>query len=110
MSDTMTFIKDAGGCVLSKNILSGKGKLKWCVREMPINNIDNGWRFFSDIDSEEYLSDASNMTICDFNTVVNIEPAILLIYSLPIGADIELKENDGKKVFVDNNTGAIIHL
>lgn len=69
MSELVTFISNAGGSIVSKNILSHKGKLRWCVREEAINDVDNGWRFFADIDTEEYLSKADNMCICDFNTV-----------------------------------------
>lgn len=99
------FIKDAGGCLVSKNILCGNGLLKWCVREESINEIDNGWRFFSDIDTEEYLSDSENLAICDYNTIADIEPAIIGIYLLPIGTDLELVIEDGKRTFYDNNTG-----
>jgi len=45
------------------------------------------------------------MCICDFNTVANIEPAILAIYDCKVGTDIELIEENGKKVFLDSNTG-----
>ena len=63
MSKEVTFISNAGGCIVSKNILSHKGKLKWCVREQSMNNVDNGWRFLSDIDTDEYLSIADNMCV-----------------------------------------------
>ena len=33
MSEVVTFMPDAGGSIVSKNILSHKGKLRWCVRE-----------------------------------------------------------------------------
>lgn len=85
MSNMPIFIQNAGGCVVSKNILSERGKLKWCVREEPMNDQDNGWRFFSDIDTDQYLSNPDNMCICDFNTVAKIEPAILAIYKCDIG-------------------------
>ena len=104
MCKYIQFIKNAGGCVASKNILSGKGKLKWCVREKSVNEVDNGWRFFSDIDTDDYLSVSSNMSICDFNTVASIEPAILSIYNCKIGTDIEVVRENNKIVFLDNNT------
>lgn len=104
MCKNIQFIKNAGGCVVSKNILSGKGKLKWCVRENSVNEVDNGWRFLSDIDTNDYLSEPSNMSICDFNTVANIEPAILAIYNFDIGTDIELVRENDKIVFRDSNT------
>lgn len=40
------FIENAGGCIVSKNILDGNGKLKWLVRDESVNSVDNGWRFF----------------------------------------------------------------
>lgn len=46
MSELVTFISNAGGSIVSKNILSHKGKLRWCVREESVNDVDNGWRFF----------------------------------------------------------------
>ena len=94
MNKVVTFIPDAGGSIVSKNILSHKGK----------------WRFFSDIDTEEYLGKADNMCICDFNTVANIEPAIIAIYNCKVGTDIELVEENGKKFFLDSNTGKIFKL
>ena len=108
MSNGSTFIPNAGGCIVSKNILSKKGQLKWCVREESINTVDNGWRFFSDIDTDEYLQNADNLAVCDFNSVATIEPAIIAIYDCSIGTDVELTEIDGKKKFIDNNTGVDI--
>lgn len=104
------FISNAGGCVVSKNIISEKARLKWCVREESMNPVDNGWRFFSEIDTDEYLSDASNMCICDYNTVASIEPAIIAIYNLKIGADLMLIEENGRKKFIDNITGQEVKL
>ncbi len=101
------FIKNAGGSVVSKNIITHEGNLKWCLREKPVNDVDNGWRFFSDIDTEEYLSKAENMCVCDFNTIANIEPAILKIYNCKIGTDIELVNKSGKKFILDNNSGKL---
>ncbi|MFP3325387.1 DUF2185 domain-containing protein, partial [Planococcus sp. SIMBA_160] len=37
--------------------------------------------------------------------VANIEPAILGIYELPIGSDLQLVSENGKIRFVDNLTG-----
>lgn len=101
----MEFIKNAGGCVVSNNIISKKGNLKWCIREDSVNPVDNGWRFLSDIDTDEFLNDASNMSVCDFNTIAELEPAILSIYNMPVGTDITLVEKDRKKYFIDTGTG-----
>lgn len=99
------FIKNAGGCIVSKNILNGKGALKWLLRDPSINKDDNGWRFFSDIDDDVFVNNPINLTVCDFNTVANIEPAILGIYLLPVGSDLQLIIENGKRKFIDNLTG-----
>lgn len=89
------------GCIASNNLLTEKGKLKWCFRETPINNMDSGWRFLSDIDTDEYLADANNSSVCDLDTVIQTEPAILAIINSSVGTDVELKIVNGEKVFVD---------
>ncbi|MES5892597.1 MULTISPECIES: DUF2185 domain-containing protein [Bacillus cereus group] len=43
--------------------------MKWCIKEQPVNAIDNEWRFLSEIDTNEYFADASNMSICDWGTI-----------------------------------------
>lgn len=94
-----------GGCVVSKNIVEGKGNLKWCIKEQPLNELDNGWRFLSDIDTDEFLSDSNNMMICDWGTIVNLEPAIMTIYNLPVGTDLILIVEGNKKKFICTETG-----
>jgi len=94
-----------GGSIVSRNILEKKGKVKWCFREESVNNIDNGWRFLSEIDTDEYLQDASNMVVCDWGTLFEIEPAIAPIFNMPIGTDLTLLYENGKKKFIDSNTG-----
>jgi Uncharacterized protein conserved in bacteria len=101
----MEFLKSPGGCVVSNNIINKKGDLKWCVREKSLNKADNGWRFLSDIDTEEFLNSPANMSVWDFNTIAEIEPAILLIYNMPIGTDITLNREDGKIFFTETSTG-----
>lgn len=110
MAQKIEFIKNAGGCIVSNNILSGKGILKWLIREESINKDDNGWRFFSDIDDEEYINNPANLTVCDFNTVAKIEPAIIGIYLFPFGSDLQLIREDGSIYFTDNETGEEIDI
>ncbi|BDC94776.1 immunity protein Imm33 domain-containing protein [Treponema bryantii] len=97
--------RNLGGAVVSKNILEGYGRLKWCVRENSINDIDNGWRFFSENDTEEYLAESANLTICAWETVVKFEPFIDSIFDLPIGTELTLCNENNKKYFIDTKTG-----
>lgn len=84
-----------GGSVVSKNILEKRGRVKWCFREESVNNIDNGWRFLSEIDTDEFLADSKNMVICDWGT----------IFELPIGTELTLEYDGSQKYFVNSETG-----
>ena len=91
-----------GGSIASKNILEKHGRIKWCFREEGVNAIDNGWRFLSEVDTDDYLQDASNMAVCDWGTLFEIEPAIAPIFNMPVGTDLTLVyENDtyGWRIF-----------
>lgn len=94
-----------GGSIVSKNILEQQGRLKWCFRERSVNELDNGWRFLSEIDTDEFLAKSENMLICDWGTIVEIEPAVIPIFSLPVGTELTLEYDGSKKFFVNSETG-----
>ncbi|MFC7619974.1 DUF2185 domain-containing protein [Microlunatus sp. GCM10028923] len=101
----MQFIPGAGACLTSTNVLSGAGRVRWMVREESRASADNGWRIFSDVDTSEYLADAANLKIVDYNQVCEIEPALIGIWDLPVGSDLQLvDEGQGIKI-VDTDTG-----
>lgn len=102
---SIEFIQGAGACLVSKNVLSGAGRIKWMVREESRAAADNGWRIFSHIDTTEYLHDANNLVITDFNSVCELEPALIGIWDLPVGSDLQIvDEGDGIQI-VDTATG-----
>lgn len=107
---TATINSSYGACLVSKNIYTGKGKLKWCVREDSTRDVDNGWRFLSEIDTEEYLSNSSNWCILAYESVIEIEPAVLAIYDMPVGTELALAQEGKRKYFVDSKTGEEIKL
>lgn len=94
-----------GGSIASKNILEKNGRIKWCFREQGVNAIDNGWRFLSEVDTDDYLQDASNMVVCDWGTLFEIEPAIAPIFNMPVGTDLTLVYENGRKHFIFTETG-----
>ena len=94
-----------GGSIASRNILENKGRLKWCIREKSVNDLDNGWRFLSETDTDEFLQNPSIMVVCDWGTLFEIEPAISSIFDMPVGTDLTLEYEDGKKYFVYTETG-----
>ena len=100
------FIPKAGGCVCTKSVLAGETPLRWCFREESINPADNGWRFIGRDDDEEYINVPGNNAVVDFNTVANIEPAVLLIYDMPAGTDVWLEcGKDGGMRFYHSGSG-----
>ena len=94
-----------GASIVSNNILENKANIKWILRENSVNELDNGWRFLSEIDTEEYLSHAENMSICDWSTIVEIEPAVLSIFNMPIGTALTIIYEDERLYFLDTITG-----
>ena len=92
-----------GGCIVTKSLLEGTSNLKWIFREDPVNPVDNGWRALGDTDTEEYINKPENNVVVDFDRLVEIEPAVLAIYTLPIGTDLEYDAE--RKIFIDSNTG-----
>lgn len=105
MSSTIEFIPHAGACLVSKNVLSGAGRVKWMVREPSRAAADNGWRIFSHIDTSEYLHDATNLEITDYNRVCEIEPALIGIWDMPVGSDLQLVDEGNGIHIVDTTTG-----
>ncbi|MCI8454427.1 MAG: DUF2185 domain-containing protein [Lachnospiraceae bacterium] len=97
------YIRGAGGSIVSKSILNGTSRLKWLFRQESEHG--NGWVAFGDTDTQEYVDDAKNMTIVDFNTLANIEPTVLNVFYMPIGSDLEFRCDKTGKYFVDTRTG-----
>lgn len=103
---TPEFAQDSGGSLLSRNALDGKAPIRWAFREGPVNPVDNGWRFLSAADDDEFLADPANLTIVPFNTVVSLEPAVLPLLPLPIGTDVTILRDEGGRItLVDSATG-----
>ena len=97
-----------GASIVSNNILKNKANIKWIFREDAVDELDNGWRFLSEIDTEEYLSNPENMSVCDWSTIVEIEPAVLSIFDMPIGTELTLIYEGERRYFIDTNTGSKI--
>lgn len=98
-----TYIRGAGGSIVSKSILNGTSKLKWLFRQE--SDYGNGWVAFGDTDSQEYVNDAKNMAVVDFNTLANIEPTVVNVFYMPMGTDLEFRSDKSGKYFVDTKTG-----
>ncbi|MCL2849284.1 MAG: DUF2185 domain-containing protein [Micrococcales bacterium] len=103
-------IKDAGACLATRNVMQRRGRVRWMVREPSKSPVDNGWRIFSVIDTAEYLADASNFQIVSFNEVCTIEPALIGIYDLPVGSDLQIVDEGHGIQVVETQTGRVLTL
>ena len=102
-NERKVYIQGAGGTIVTKSILDGTSKLKWLFRQE--GGHGNGWVAFGDRDSQEYVDDANNMAIVDFNTLANIEPTVVNVFYMPMGSDLEFRCDKTGKYFVDTRTG-----
>ena len=92
-----------GGCIITRSLYERTSKLKWIFREEGVNPADNGWRAIGDTDTEEYINTPGNNMVVDFDRLVEIEPAVLAIYDMPVGTDLEFDSQ--RRAFIDSNTG-----
>jgi hypothetical protein len=94
-----------GASTITKNLFERNGNLKWCVREKSKNINDNGWIFISDADNEASLALFESWCIVPFERVIEIEPAVLSLYELPVGTEVTMIIENGVRYFVDSATG-----
>ncbi len=66
----------------------------YMYREEPFNEIDNGWRFFSGTENEEYMDDPNNSAIYNTNTIANYDRAIIPYLGLPEGTELERNDDN----------------
>lgn len=104
-SDYPEFIPRAGACLATHNVLEGRGRPRWMVRERSQNPSDNGWRIMSHLDTSDYLSDSANWQVADFNRICAIEPALIGIWDLAVGSDLQLVDDELGIRVVDTSTG-----
>ncbi len=50
------------------------------------------------------------MVACDWGTIFEKEPTINFVFDMPIGTDLTLVYENGKKFFVHTETGEIVVL
>lgn len=82
-------IGNIGACFATDKITVDGLPVGWMYREEPDNDIDNGWRFFSGTEDQDYVDNPENTCIFNTNTIANYDPAIIPYLELPIGTELE---------------------
>lgn len=87
--DIKEILPNMGGCLATDKITFDGDKIGYMYRETPNNDLDNGWRFFSGTETQEYLDIVENTKVYDLNTIVNYDGAIIPYVDFPIGTELE---------------------
>ncbi len=82
-----------GGCTVSKNVLKNRC-VTWGIREIPQKDIDSGWIFLFESDTEEYLKDKKNWAIVAIEQVLEFAPFLVHILGYPIGFEFTVDYED----------------
>lgn len=85
------------GCIIPKSIYDKKSDIKWLYRDTPINETDSGWRIFGTKEDKDVI-------IIDIDILISIEPLFAKIKDSPIDTELELKEDEAGKYFINVNT------
>lgn len=101
----MEFIPNAGACLATLNVINRTGVVRWMVRLPSQMPADNGWQIMSHLDTTEYLNDLANWQIVDFNDLCAIEPALIGIWDMPVGSDLQIVRDELSIRIFDTPTG-----
>ena len=66
-----------GGCIASDRITVHGRLVGHMYRELPTNDLDNGWRFLAGDESEDVMKDPAQHGYYDVNTIANLDTAII---------------------------------
>jgi hypothetical protein len=66
-----------GTCFATDMITVAGQRVGFMCRERPDGRSDSGWRFFSGVESQEYVDDPRNTMCYDVNTIANYDPDIV---------------------------------
>ncbi len=81
------------GCIITKKALEEE-RVGYMYCEEPDEAFpDSGWRFFVGDESDEYVNNAENLTVCALNTVCNIAPDIIAYLHADIGSGFGRSES-----------------
>ena len=84
-----TLVENLGACMATEKITVDGELIGYMYREQPDLEVDNGWRFLSGTETQEYADDSIHWAFYDSNTIANYDPAIIPYLSLPMGTELE---------------------
>lgn len=86
-------IEQKGYCYASDMITVDGHKVGFMHRELREDRDDSGWRFYSGLETEEYVENEHHFMMFDLNYIANIDPHIIPYLTMPIGTELERDED-----------------
>ena len=83
-----------GGGFASKRVFQERRKVRFMYREMPDNENDSGWRFFSGTEDQAYSDEPANFAICALTTFAEIDPDVVGYLDTPAPCAFERAQDD----------------
>ncbi|BDI23686.1 DUF2185 domain-containing protein [Herbiconiux sp. L3-i23] len=92
--------------LVSSDVVSGGAPIRWAFRREPDGPGDTGWRLYSGaLDGDIDIEDEGRLIELDYAAVVAIEPAMVALWSTPVGADLQfIRPESGDVLVWDNST------
>ncbi len=84
-----------GSCFATDHITVEGHRVGYMYRERPNEDGDSGWRFFSGLESDEYVNNPANLEIYNVNTIANYDPEIIPLLGAPFGSAFARDERTG---------------
>jgi hypothetical protein len=91
--DLEELIPNIGACMATDKITVEGLPVGFMYREEQMDALDNGWRFFSGTENQDYVDNPNNSGIFNTNTIANYDPAIIPYLDLPEGTELERNED-----------------
>jgi len=83
-------------CLASK-MISVEGKpVSLMYRVEPLNATDSGWKFFSGLEDDEYITNLRNIDIVDLDAIAEKNSGIISLLSAPVNTAFERNEETGE--------------
>ena len=87
--DIKPILENKGYCYASDMITVDGHKVGYMYREAREDEDDSGWRFYSGLETDEYVGVEHHFMMFDLNYIANIDPAILPYLKMRTGTELE---------------------
>ncbi len=101
-TEIRVLVPGLGFCFATDQVTVEGHLISYMYREEPEEGGDSGWRFFSGMESQNYVDNPSHTSIYDVNTIANYDEGIIPLLDAPQGAVFE-RTAAGEWIRVDSD-------